>query len=139
MKKIITSLVVIAIIIIGFMYFKNTKDTNNSALNQETTQDQTQNEVSSIPQNSTSTISETTLKPIKMTEVTKHNKPEDCWTAINGKVYDLTAFASKHPGGDKAIFSICGIDGSKAFNGQHGGQENPKMALEGFDIGILAQ
>ena len=33
--------------------------------------------------------------------------------------------------------SICGKDGSSAFNDQHGGQSRPKNELAGFEIGTL--
>ena len=138
MKKIIISIAVLVIIVIGVVYFKDTKNTSDSVLNEQTSQNNEQSEVSSIPQNSSSTTP-STLKSITKAEIAKHNKPADCWTTINGKVYDLTAFVTKHPGGDKAIFSICGIDGSKAFNNQHGGQEQPETTLKGFDIGTLVQ
>jgi hypothetical protein len=57
---------------------------------------------------------------------------------INGGVYDLTAWISKHPGGERAILSICGKDGSAAFNDQHGGQRRPANELSGFKIGTIA-
>lgn len=72
-----------------------------------------------------------------MDQVAQHRAPSDCWTAVNGKVVDVTAFINKHPGGDKAILSLCGTDGSAAFNKQHGGQEKPEAALESFVIGSL--
>lgn len=36
---------------------------------------------------------------ISVAELDKHAKPDDCWIVVNGKVYDLTAFAPNHPGG----------------------------------------
>ena len=33
-------------------------------------------------------------------EITLHDKKSSCWVVIHGKVYDLTAFVPKHPGGD---------------------------------------
>ena len=74
-----------------------------------------------------------------MDEVKKHNKDGDCWTTIGGKVYNLTTWPEKHPGGDKAIFAICGIDGTTAYNKTHGGQEKPEKVLDGFYIGDLAK
>lgn len=32
-------------------------------------------------------------------EVAKHNTRESCWTVIDSKVYDVTAFLRQHPGG----------------------------------------
>ncbi|MEI7709620.1 MAG: cytochrome b5 domain-containing protein [bacterium] len=44
---------------------------------------------------------------------------------------------SAHPGGSQAILYLCGIDGTKAFNDQHGGQARPERELASFVIGKL--
>ena len=72
-----------------------------------------------------------------LAEVATHNSGASCWTAINGEVYDVTPFIDQHPGGSGAILSLCGIDGSEAFNNQHGGQRRPANELAGFKIGAL--
>lgn len=74
-----------------------------------------------------------------LAQVALHKSEEDCWTAIRGTVYDLTAFFGKHPGGDKNLFRICGIDGTAAFERKHGGDEKPETTLAGFEIGVLVQ
>lgn len=56
---------------------------------------------------------------ILVSEVTQHSKPEDCWIAVNGKVYDLTKFAPNHPGGAHIIHKWAGRDGSAAYNDFH--------------------
>jgi cytochrome b involved in lipid metabolism len=55
---------------------------------------------------------------------------------VNGWVYDLTSWISQHPGGQKAVLSICGKDGSDGFNGKHGWQPRPASELAWFKIGI---
>lgn len=70
--------------------------------------------------------------------VAKHNNATSCWAAINGNVYDLTAWINQHPGGPDKIVSICGTDGSAAFNRQHGGQARPASELKSFLLGPLA-
>ncbi len=75
--------------------------------------------------------------PFPLAEVSKHNNSTDCWSAINGKVYNLTSWISKHPGGSSAIISLCGIDGSTAYNGVHGQQKRPANELAAFEIGVL--
>jgi len=74
-----------------------------------------------------------------MADVQKHNSGSSCWTAINGNVYDVTNWINQHPGGPDAILSLCGTDGSSAFNGQHGGQGRPESELATFKIGTLTQ
>jgi cytochrome b involved in lipid metabolism len=44
-----------------------------------------------------------------------HNKKEDAWTAINGKVYNITPYLPYHPGGEKELMRVAGRDGTKLF------------------------
>lgn len=76
---------------------------------------------------------------ITMTVVAQHSSRTDCWSAINGSVYDLTSWIPKHPGGEGAIVQLCGKDGSAKFNGQHGGDSGKAKILTGFKVGALAQ
>jgi len=75
---------------------------------------------------------------IMMAEVAQHNNEASCWTAIRGTVYDITAFIDKHPGGDRGILRLCGIDGTERFENEHGGQKKPEQTLTSFEIGALA-
>ena len=45
-----------------------------------------------------------------------HNKKDDAWTAINGKVYNVTPYLSFHPGGEKELMRVAGRDGTKLFS-----------------------
>lgn len=45
----------------------------------------------------------------------QHNKREDAWTVINGKVYDVTTYIPYHPGGEKELMRVAGRDGTKLF------------------------
>lgn len=72
-------------------------------------------------------------------DIQTHNTQASCWAAIDGSVYDLTAWIAKHPGGPQRIISICGTDATATFNGQHGGQEKAEAQLANFKIGVLSQ
>ena len=73
------------------------------------------------------------LPKLTMNELEKHNSEEDCWIAINGKVYDLTDFAEEHPAGPESIIQLAGQDGTEAFEAVHS-----EGILEDFDpVGIL--
>ena len=87
----------------------------------------------------TTTTTPATVKTFTITQVATHNSEADCYSAINGNVYDLTAFITKHPGGDRNILRICGLDGSSLFDRQHGGDAKPERILAGFEIGTLIQ
>ena len=48
-------------------------------------------------------------------EVAQHNSELDCWTVINGRIYNITPFVKSHPGGKK-ILKAAGIDGTELFS-----------------------
>ena len=73
-----------------------------------------------------------------LVQVYAHADETSCWTAIEGKVYDITSYVSKHPGGERNILKICGKDGTSAFEGQHGDDSRPNKILASFFIGNLA-
>ena len=72
-----------------------------------------------------------------MEQVKANNSSSKCWSAINGKVYDLTNWINSHPGGPGAITSLCGTDGTSSFNGMHGGSGQPASRLAGYLLGPL--
>ena len=72
-----------------------------------------------------------------MEQVKANNTSSKCWSAINGKVYDLTTWINSHPGGPGAITSLCGTDGTSSFNGMHGGSGQPASRLAGYLLGPL--
>ena len=79
-----------------------------------------------------------TSTTLTMAEVARHNAAQDCWTVVDGTVYDLTTWISQHPGGPSPIKGMCGVDASSAFRGQHGNQATPNKVLAGFALGPLA-
>jgi cytochrome b involved in lipid metabolism len=85
-------------------------------------------------------VATSTPKPAALTatEVAKHNTGTDCWSVINGQVYDLTSYVNSHPGGASLIKAICGKDGSAAFAGQHASASKPNNVLAAFALGPLA-
>jgi cytochrome b involved in lipid metabolism len=58
-----------------------------------------------------------TSAPIILTaaQVATHNKSADCWMIISGNVYNLTGYASYHPGRASDILNYCGQDGTNAY------------------------
>jgi cytochrome b involved in lipid metabolism len=76
-------------------------------------------------------------KSYSLATVRKHRTATDCWSAVNGGVYNLTQWIGKHPGGSSAILSLCGKNGSAAFNGQHGGSAKVAAVLKPYRIGRL--
>ncbi len=78
------------------------------------------------------------VEGITLAEVAQHATREDCWTVIDGTVYDLTQYMQPHPGGAGALSNLCGIDGTAAFKGQHGSEQRPASELAAFAIGVYA-
>lgn len=72
-----------------------------------------------------------------MDQVAAHNTENDCWSAINNEVYDLSSWVSRHPGGPETIIRLCGSDGSGAFNRRHGRSASAQAALVLLKIGQL--
>ena len=56
---------------------------------------------------------------ITLEELAIHNTENSCWVAIDGKVYDFTAFLDEHPAGAEAILKYGGQDGSDIFHAIH--------------------
>lgn len=49
-------------------------------------------------------------------DIRQHRTLEDAWTAIQGKVYNLTPYLKFHPGGVKDLMRCAGKDGTKLFS-----------------------
>jgi cytochrome b involved in lipid metabolism len=105
-----------------------TKDTTPTAVD-NTTGVTPNTESANSPTPSTYTLS----------DVVKHATPDDCWTTVDGVVYDLTPFVQKHPGGVRDISKICGTDGTSAFSREHGDDGKANAMLDSLSIGNLAQ
>jgi hypothetical protein len=71
------------------------------------------------------------------TDLAKHATESDCWSVVNGVVYDLTSYVSSHPGGSSAISNICGKDATQVFSRQHEGDPSPTNILESFKLGAF--
>lgn len=87
--------------------------------------------------NNTNIIDEAELKTFTASDVSVKNTQTSCFTIISGSVYDLTNWITKHPGGEKAILSICGKDSTAIFKKQHEGNKKTESVLSSFKIGTL--
>lgn len=136
--KILIGAAVLAVAVLGYAWVSMNQPTASTPV--DITQTNTP-ATSTTTTGSTATGTTSTTPPgsYTMANVAAHNNASSCWAAINGKVYNLTSWIKQHPGGQAAILSLCGTDGSAAFNGQHGGQPRPASELAGFLLGPLAQ
>ncbi len=69
-------------------------------------------------------------------EVAKHNKKDDCWVIIDGKVLDVTSFLPDHPGGEKAILLYAGRDATEEFNMLHDPKVCFAAAASSFELSL---
>ncbi|MFM1758533.1 MAG: hypothetical protein RL193_1110 [Actinomycetota bacterium] len=74
-----------------------------------------------------------------LAQVRANNSRQSCWSIIDNYVYDLTSWINSHPGGASAILSLCGADGTSAFNSQHENQSKPAVRLETYRLGPLSK
>ncbi|OGG00437.1 hypothetical protein A2Y99_00460 [Candidatus Gottesmanbacteria bacterium RBG_13_37_7] len=49
-----------------------------------------------------------------LSEIAEHNNQDDCWMAIEGKVYDVTTYIDQHPDG-MSILRGCGIEATEIY------------------------
>jgi cytochrome b involved in lipid metabolism len=125
MKKIIWIVIIIILIVLGVFFFnRSASRSDEKVLNTNQSATTTQLQASST---------------LTLADISSHSSKDSCWSTIEGKVYDLTSFISKHPGGADAILSICGKDGSELFDGKHGMDPRAKGLLPNFYLGDLVK
>lgn len=59
------------------------------------------------------------LRKVSLAELAEHNSEFDCWTAYNGKVYNITQYLHYHPGGVPKLMEGAGKDSTALFNKFH--------------------
>lgn len=67
-------------------------------------------------------------------EVAKHNTKDDCFTIIHQKVYDVTHYMDKHPGGYDLMFRNAGKDSTADFEAMYHSQR-ARALLDDYYVG----
>ena len=123
--------VVTAILTVGLFFYQNKAGNSNTGINSQNKTVDLTNLISS---------GATTLNAA---EVAKHNTVSDCWIIVNSKVYDISVYASAHPGGVRNIASSCGKESTQAYDTKGGrGNSHSSSAqslLAQYYIGDLNQ
>lgn len=76
-----------------------------------------------------------------LVELAAHASGDDCWLAINGKVYDLTGYLPRHPAPAPILQAWCGREASEAMRTKGYGRDHSAAAwqlLDSYLIGELA-
>ncbi|MBS3172063.1 cytochrome b5 domain-containing protein [Candidatus Woesearchaeota archaeon] len=81
-----------------------------------------------IEDNTTNEITSYTIQ-----DISNHKSKEDCWLAIESKVYDVTDYIPDHP--NEKIIDGCGKDATQMFS-KH--SSSAKENLKNYFIGNLA-
>lgn len=77
----------------------------------------------------------------RLADVAKHGKQSDCWMAIDGQVYDLSAYLPQHPADPKIVLPWCGKEATQAYRTKTLGRAHSPYAdqlLAKYRIGKLA-
>ncbi|KAF7312484.1 Cytoplasm protein [Mycena indigotica] len=77
-----------------------------------------------------------TLTRIPPSLLKQHRSKTDAWTAINGKVYNITAYLPYHPGGERELMRVAGRDGTHLFASTHA-WVNADFMLDSCLVGFL--
>lgn len=143
MKRAIIPTIIVLVILGVFVYVglsrekANLYDENSDELNDETEQ------IIEVGDNELEeTVADEIARPqVFLSQLAAHNTSSDCWVAYQGKVYDVTGWIPKHPGGANAIARYCGTasEFEAAFNAQHGTSKEETLRKEGVLMGELVQ
>ena len=77
------------------------------------------------------------LPQYTMEEVAKHCTREDAWVIIDERVYDVSSFIDRHPGGVGPILNLAGKDCTDVFSNYHA-QRIYKTMLPAMLVGEMA-
>lgn len=80
-------------------------------------------------------------RALSLAEVAAHAVPEDCWMAIDGQVYDVSAYLPEHPSRPAIVLPWCGREASEAYRTKGKGRPHSPDAdrlLATFRIGRLS-
>lgn len=73
-------------------------------------------------------------------DLARHARADDCWMAIDGQVYDFTAYLPKHPADDALMLAWCGKEASEAYRTKTRGRAHSPRAdqlLPQYRVGVL--
>lgn len=73
-------------------------------------------------------------------ELARHGSAGDCWLAVDGGVYDVSAYVPSHPAPPRVLTDWCGKEATEAFLTKGVGRphgEEARALLETFRVGSL--
>jgi len=82
------------------------------------------------------------LPEISLEQLATHNIEDDCWMAIEGKVYDITDYIPEHPTPAVVLTPWCGKEATEAMRTKGYGRDHSPTAwamLDDYVVGVLAE
>jgi len=70
--------------------------------------------------------------PITAEQLAAHCTEKDCWIAVNDKVYDITSFLGRHPGGKSMLLLCSGRDATQLVQTYHPFTDAPYKILDKY-------
>ncbi|GIY68489.1 hypothetical protein CDAR_398402 [Caerostris darwini] len=83
-------------------------------------------------------MSEQNIKTYTLEEVSQHSDVDSLWLIIHDDVYDVTKFASEHPGGVEILLDWAGQDATDGFEDANHSLD-AREEMENYKIGELCQ
>ncbi len=77
-----------------------------------------------------------------LAEVAEHDELDDCWMAIEGKVYDFTDYIEQHPTPPDVLEPWCGTEATEGMRTKGYGSDHSERAwqmAEQYLLGKLAE
>ena len=110
---------VVAIFSFGLLFNSNKNSVPNGLPNTQQS-NATNNKIVSKPATKTNSQSNNNVSAgFTLTEVAQHSTKNDCYLAINNKVYNVSSYIGNHPGGAQKIISNCGGEVTGIFAAIH--------------------
>jgi cytochrome b involved in lipid metabolism len=79
-------------------------------------------------------------RQVTAAELARHAEPGDCWMAIDGVVYDFSAYIPLHPAPPIVMTQWCGREASEAYHTKGYGRPHSPAAdtlLPPYRVGVL--
>lgn len=140
MKKWVIGGFILALVLVLTFFLRGTPTLESNTIDNTNNQENTGNSIilndeeASNPVESTN--NEVVNTGITEQDLAKHDTKEDCWVVYSGKVYDVTDYLPRHPGGEDRIGVTCGtLNFESAFTKKHGTSKVSLLMKVGTFIG----
>lgn len=82
------------------------------------------------------------IRTYSLADVARHHQADDCWLAIEGKIYDITSYLPDHPSAPDILTVWCGKESTLAWQNKTRGRSHSPYAqqlLGNYQIGEVRE